>query len=73
MPDHGDVVQLYLVNCRSGRTESHHAALSVEGAWQCARTGQLFDVHPRKDVLMGWTPLTEAQLIKYAERRRLRR
>lgn len=69
MPDRGDVVMLHLLDFVTGRAEAHQAECHEIGEWRSMATGQIFGYGKRDKVLMGWTPITEQQLSKYAQRR----
>jgi hypothetical protein len=68
-PDHGDIVMLHLLDFISGKAEIHQAQCDEDGEWHSVSTGQVFGYGKRDKVLMGWTPNSEQQLSKYAQRR----
>jgi len=69
-PDRDDVVCLHLLDFVTGRTETCEAECIEDGEWRAVHTGQVFGYGKREKLLMGWTPLTEQQTSKYAERDR---
>ena len=68
-PDRGDVVMLHLLDFGTGRPETHEAECDEEGEWRSLKTGQVFGYGRRDKMLMGWTPISEQQQSKYAQRR----
>lgn len=68
-PDCGDVVILHLLDFVTGKSETHEAECDEEGEWRSLKTGQVFGYGRRDKVLMGWTPATDQQQSKYAQRR----
>ncbi len=69
VPDRGDIVLLHLLDFISGRAETHQAECDDDGEWRSITTGQIFGYGKRDKVLMGWTPSSEHQHSKYAQRK----
>ena len=69
VPDRGDIVLLHLLDFASGRPEIHQAECDEDGEWRSVNTGQVFGYGRRDKLLMGWTPSSDTQTSKYAQRR----